>query len=240
MTLWDHLYSVIVFIVIPVYVWRSYESWLADVGARGEPARVAGYRETIVIWVLAVLALAGLWIGTGREWSELGLRLSDPSRFGLGAALGLAIVVLIWWQLRVLLNRVLGDTVSRDDLRSQMGQAEAMIPGTRRELAWFRLMSLNAGITEELVFRGFLLWYLEPYVGLPLAVVLAIVLFALAHSYQGFRQLPGIAIAAGLMVALYLLSGSIWLPMLVHAVGDVIQGDLIGGRLRAYRLAVQE
>ena len=228
------------FVAIPLYVWRTYEPWIAEIEVRGEPARLGGYKETILIWFVAALALFGLWIGAGREWSALGLRFSDPSRFAVGAVLGLGIVLLLWWQLRVQLPRVLGGTVTRHALKAQMGQAEALIPGTRRERFWFRLMSLNAGVTEELIFRGFLLWYLEHFVGLPVAVVLTIVLFALAHSYQGLKQLPGIALAAGLMMALYLISGSIWLPMLVHAVADSIQGDLIGGRLRAQGLAVQE
>ena len=233
MTLWDHLFFVVVFFAIPIYFWRTNQSWVAEVDSRGEPARIAGYRETIAIWLVAALALGVLWVTTGREWSALGMRLSNPPKFVLGVALSLSIVALMWWQLRLMMSKVFDGQVTRDSLRNHIGGTEALVPGTQREHRWFRALSINAGITEELIYRGFLLWYLEPMVGLPIAVALAIALFAFGHCYQGLKQLPGIAVAAGVMVALYLISGSIWLPMLVHATIDALQGELFGKKLQA-------
>ena len=232
--LWDPLFSGVVFVLIPIYTWRTYDAWVADVRERGEPARIAGYRETIVIWVVATLALLALWISHGRPWSELGLRLSEPARLAVGLALSVGLVLLVLRAVRGALATSQAADLTREALRDQLGDKEALIPTTRRERLWFRAVSINAGISEELIFRGFLLWYLEPWVGLPFAVVIAIGLFALAHLYQGWANLPAIAVVAALMFALYLISGSIWLPIVVHALIDVIQGEMIGSHLQTH------
>ena len=101
------------------------------------------------------------------------------------------------------------------------------LPRTRRELGWFRAASVNAGITEELIFRGFLLWYLEPYVGLAWAAVIAVVVFTLGHAYQGVANLPALALASAAFVGLYLWSGSLLLPIVVHALVDVMNGNAL-------------
>jgi membrane protease YdiL (CAAX protease family) len=38
--------------------------------------------------------------------------------------------------------------------------------------------------------------------------------------------LPKITLVGGVFAGLYLLSGSIWLPMLLHAAVDILQGRL--------------
>ena len=92
-------------------------------------------------------------------------------------------------------------------------------------------MSINAGITEELIFRGFLLWYLEPFVGIAGAAVLAVVAFTLAHAYQGVAHVPALALASTYFVGLYLGTGSLLLPVVLHAVIDVMQGTMLAESL---------
>jgi len=58
------------------------------------------------------------------------------------------------------------------------------------------------------------------------AALVSTVGFGLAHAYQGLSQLPKITLVGGVFAGLYLLSGSIWLPMLLHAAVDILQGRL--------------
>ena len=60
-----------------------------------------------------------------------------------------------------------------------------------------------------------------------LAVVLSAVLFGMAHSYQGWNG--GLrAGVVGLIFALsYVLTGSLWIPILLHIVVDIHSG-LVG------------
>ena len=53
------------------------------------------------------------------------------------------------------------------------------------ERSSFAALCITAGICEELLFRGFLLWYLTELMPLPLAVIGTVALFVGVHVYQG-------------------------------------------------------
>ena len=101
------------------------------------------------------------------------------------------------------------------------------VPRTREELKSFWRLSVTAGVTEEIIFRGFLIWYLLHFMPLWLAVVISSLVFGLCHSYQGLgggikTGLVGLAFAL-----LYVLTGSIWVPIFGHIAWDMLQGQLI-------------
>ncbi len=86
-------------------------------------------------------------------------------------------------------------------------------------------VSLAAGLGEELLFRGLLQdglarWLGVPY-GQPLGLFVASVLFGLAHPLSaGYALLAGLngAYLGGLMI----LTGSLWPPVVAHAVYDLL------------------
>jgi hypothetical protein len=85
---------------------------------------------------------------------------------------------------------------------------------------------LNAGFSEETVFRGFLFErlgkLLGPRAGARLAILLVTsALFALGHRDQGMTGMEQAAITGLCFGALYLASGAIWLPMIAHAAFDL-------------------
>lgn len=217
-TPWDHLFALIVFVVIPIYSHRVFPAFVRRVQIEGQTARISGYRETIAIWATSALMLCGLWIGLGRSWADLGVRSSSPLRVAIAIAIGSA---LIWLVIRQFSTP---EKKSKDEFASQLGDLAALLPHTAREEWWFRLVAVNAGITEELIFRAFLLWYLEPLAGMFAAAALTIVLFTLGHAYQGIAAVPGIAFVSFVFVVLYLVSGSIFVPIIVHALLDLLQG----------------
>jgi membrane protease YdiL (CAAX protease family) len=87
------------------------------------------------------------------------------------------------------------------------------------------VLSLSAGIGEELVWRGVLPALIGSASGhLPLSIGLSIVSFALAHAIQGVRSVFAIAAIAASFHALFFLSGSLYVGMVVHFVYDVVAG----------------
>jgi uncharacterized protein len=100
-----------------------------------------------------------------------------------------------------------------------------LIPRTARERFAFVILSLTAGICEELVFRGFLIAGLTVVFGsTPVAVVVASGLFGLLHAYQG----PIGSARAGLLgLALaipFVATGSLLPSMLAHTIVDIVGG----------------
>ena len=91
---------------------------------------------------------------------------------------------------------------------------------------------MTAGGVEEIVYRGFVLWYLAFFMPLWGAVIVSSVAFGLGHSYQGV--IGGLRCGlVGLAFAIfYVVTGSIWLPIIAHATLDILQGAMIVEILR--------
>jgi membrane protease YdiL (CAAX protease family) len=99
-----------------------------------------------------------------------------------------------------------------------------VLPATPHERFWWALLSIAAGICEECLFRSFLLHYLRanPWqLGLGGAIAVACLLFALGHLYQGVVAATGTGLLAFLFFLLFLGSGSLLIPIVLHALADL-------------------
>lgn len=103
-----------------------------------------------------------------------------------------------------------------------VGDIEALMPRNRAEYGWCALLSVNAGIGEELFFRLLYPLLLATVVGdaLP-AFILAAIVFGLVHFYQGWVGVLATAAVGGVMTVLYLATGSLLWPILLHAAIDL-------------------
>jgi membrane protease YdiL (CAAX protease family) len=100
----------------------------------------------------------------------------------------------------------------------------ALLPRTAAERRLFTVVGLTAGICEEWLYRGFFLAVVAAVAGdLPTWVLvgLAAVAFGLAHAYQGRAGVVLTGLLGGVMAALYLGTGSLLLPVLLHAAIDL-------------------
>ena len=107
-----------------------------------------------------------------------------------------------------------------------------MLPRSRAERLAFTGLAVTAGVTEEMIFRGFLLSALAAATGSAwFAAVVASAVFGFLHSYQ---NLVG-ALRAGLLgfgLALPVMaSGSLLPSILAHAAYDLVAGVFLSRRL---------
>ncbi len=96
------------------------------------------------------------------------------------------------------------------------------LPVNTRQRLVFALVAISAGICEEVIYRGFLASYITS-MGLNLwwAVAIGCLLFALAHGYQGVGGAIQVAFIGAFVFALFLLSGSLLLPIIAHLIMDL-------------------
>lgn len=106
----------------------------------------------------------------------------------------------------------------------KLGDLQYFLPATSGELRHFTALSVVAGIVEEIVYRGFLFWYLAWLMPVWGIVICSAAIFALGHSYQGAAGVLRVFIVGLAFGLLFLLSGSIWLPIALHALLDILQG----------------
>jgi membrane protease YdiL (CAAX protease family) len=100
----------------------------------------------------------------------------------------------------------------------------ALLPRSAGERRLFAVVGATAGICEEWLYRGFFLAVVAAVVpGLASGwlVVVAAVAFGAAHAYQGLAGVLLTGVLWGVFAALYLQTGSLLLPVLLHAAVDL-------------------
>ena len=217
MTLFDHFLILVLFVVQPIHGWLHFQRYLKKIAA-GEPAdRLKLYRETHVYeWVFLTVLLAGFF-SLSRDPGMLGFVSAGGTGFWICAALiAVASIAMI---LSTKSSRQLSQS-ERDKQRASFGDLGHFLPQDDRDLASFYRVSVTAGVVEEIVFRGFVLWYLSFFMALWPAVLVSSVAFGLAHSYQGFSGIVRTGLIGLAFGALFVFSGSIWLPIVGHILVD--------------------
>ncbi len=221
MHLIDHLFIVLLFIVQPAYGWLSFRRLVAAAKAGETIDRLALYRETSLLEWCALAVLIASWLLLSRDFAGLGLSVPTGAGFWWCLPVCAGVLVALAFSVRGMRNL---DREQRQRYTSQFGDIGFFLPASRRELHGFYGVSLTAGVVEEIVFRGFVLWYLTAFMPVWAAILVSSIAFGLAHSYQGIQGIGRTAGAGAVLAVLFVVSGSIWLPIAVHALFDMIQG----------------
>lgn len=108
--------------------------------------------------------------------------------------------------------------------QKQFESLDFFLPSTREQRWWFVLVSLTAGFCEEIIYRAFLYRYFSesPWVlAFWISIILACLIFGIAHGYQGFVGITSTFFLAFFMFVLWYAFGSLWVPILVHVLFDL-------------------
>lgn len=205
------LLSVDYFVLWPVFLRRS----------QTDPGRARIWIWSawmIMLWTLVAAGVA-VWLIEARSWGAL--RLISPHGWRLWGAIGLVLALAMTYG-----RTVLKIARSKRTKRIKLGNpdAEKYSPHTRSELGWWMALSLTAGFGEEFLFRGYLIWAFQPMFGLWGAAAFSVVIFALAHAYQGVKGILGTGIVGSLLTLVVLISESLWPAIALHALIDIGQG----------------
>jgi uncharacterized protein len=198
--------------------------------AGSNAARPAFYVIILAFEWFFVGTIISLWFAFGRGWGALFLGPTAPWRLGLGLALAL----LAGWLLSLYNRRAIEalGPGGRAKLRKRVAVIEFFLPHTANEHRIFKILSITAGICEEIIYRGFAMWVAASYVGLLAAVPLQAIIFGLGHVYQGddSASMGRAALKtgiAGLFLALIAVAAGSLIPgMILHALMDLSTGDV--------------
>jgi uncharacterized protein len=181
-----------------------------QVGARIRFYQIACIQQLARILIVLALCLLGsippraMGLAGPISWYDTGRVLTI-----LGVVLAASIVLFHFvgdWQLRRLLKMV-----------------GALVPVSAAERRWFALVGLGAGVSEEIVFRGFLFFYLATFTNFSSSqiIVASSLLFGFCHIYQGWFGVLGTSLAGFCLAFLYAGTGSLLVPIVVHAALDL-------------------
>lgn len=224
----DHILSATLAIALPLYGRWSFPQLQRAVALGTPDARLRAYALTAIQQWTLVACVAALWQFTERPWSLLGIQWPGGWRAWMG--LGLVSTICALYVAQIIAATKKPETLAA--LRPQVAQLVAVAPSTDAEARAFVGLSITAGICEETLYRGFLIWYLTEIVGAWPGICIAAIAFGAGHSYQGlagFFKTTAIGLASG---ALLMFMQSLWPLMALHAIVDVSGGKLL-------RLALQ-
>jgi membrane protease YdiL (CAAX protease family) len=229
----SHILVAYMILVWPALVRRRYQMLQRGLQEHDPNARMRAYRRMLlhqggmVLVVIAILVLGAI------PASRVGfLRpVGEPShtRLLLSVLGGVIASGLVFrWK---------GDHM----VRRLFQMAGAILPVTPPERWTFAAISVGAGFSEELLFRGFLMDYLgQNFASLDTwaLVLISSVIFGFAHLYQGWRGTVLTGVLGGAFGMLYTFTGSLLAPAAIHAAVDLRLLIIVTPeRMRAFGLA---
>jgi membrane protease YdiL (CAAX protease family) len=230
-------HAVVFALVLAGPVWDYFE--FKRLKASKDPrAKLVFYRKTLVAqWVMAAVVLVAVGRGIFQappqwEWmrSSLAKTLAITFSIGLIAALAAPFAAL---------KRPKG----RAAIEKAFLKLRFFLPGRPEEYGMFSALCVTAGICEEWICRGFLFRYFGAWPavdgvfppgtawpwGLIAAFVISAVIFGANHFYQGVGGVIQTTVLGAVFGLLYLWTGSLLVPMIVHAAIDLRALALIMG-----------
>lgn len=200
-----------------------------------ENERIKYYTNTIIgLWVPTafILLLVGI---TDLTLKQIGLVIpklntevlgSWLTYIGLGIGLLYLILVLYYIIGYKFSDKIKQELLKKKEEELEKSEVSPIFPITKKEKKLWTYVSLTAGVTEEIIYRGFLIFavgYLFPNLQIMIVVLISSVLFGLAHSYQGFTMgVLRTTIFGILFSVLYISLGSIIPLILFHFLLDYI------------------
>ncbi|WP_306253650.1 CPBP family intramembrane glutamic endopeptidase [Parvularcula sp. IMCC14364] len=217
---WPLIIPAIMIVGYLIYAWWENATRTAEADRE---SRLPIYNDTMLwLWGLAAACMFG-WLISGRTLVELGLTATEPGwrSWAAWGAVGLGSAYMAY--------SIIAPAVStrlRQQIRTQLNALDIdfMRPRTTAEHRRFKLLSVTAGITEEIIFRGFLISVLALYMPLVAAALTAIVLFGCGHFYQGVAGVIRTALIGGFLTVVYLTGGSLWPAIILHILMDLAAG----------------
>jgi len=222
MILLQHLLVFFLIVVTPLWDWFEIPRLKASTAPR---KKIRFFRKIILAsWICAFVAMltAGFdsvfWIRA--DSGEISwLRPDGPGRMALlGVMAGMLGAIFVPAILALVSGKI------RAKAAKSARRLSFILPSTQEERGWWWLVCVTAGICEEIVYRGFLLHYLHVlpfHLGLTRALVVAAVIFGIAHLYQGVAGGISTAVIGFVFGGLFLVTGSLLIPMVIHAVMDL-------------------
>jgi membrane protease YdiL (CAAX protease family) len=215
-------------VVFPLLGVRDYRLLLRQTREGDVDARVNFYKGILKFhWPLTAGFLAW-WLLSGNGLESIGLIpvVDDGQWSAIGVGV-LAILAQVMYAVTVSLS---ADGLTA--IKEQMGELSNLAPQTRTENRLFDMVSITAGVCEEILYRGLLLATLVSLVGTWPAVAITSLIFGLGHAYQGISGIAKTGLIGLVLALLTVFSGSLFIAIVLHAVVDLTSGRIMGKALR--------
>jgi len=213
--------------ILLIFAYFGFRTGMPSNTVAPEPAQpIVSHSAVLLKYALLILSEWGMacWAWAGVHWKGGNLRDLTGGRWTnwRSVATDVAIAIPFWvvWELTAWL-------VHRAVERVPAATASYQPPSGVAEVTLWILLSISAGVGEEIVFRGYLQKQFQAATGsVVAAVILQGAIFGLAHTYQGWKQVIVIAALGILYGGLVAWRRNLRSSMIAHAWSDIFEGWL--------------
>ena len=183
------------------------------------PKKHLYYQNGLVLIIGALLVLTA-WNAANRKWSAIGFDWIQ-----MNAVVVVSAMILCAFYLVDLFHSFYHKGATQEKLKD----LQQILPLNWKEYRHYIFLALAAGICEEIVFRGFLINYLNTLLvdldySNMYAIAIPAVTFGFSHWYQGKSAVLKIMFISLLFGVIFVWSGSLYLIMVIHVAIDLLSG----------------
>ena len=219
----QHLLAFFLIVVAPVW------DYLDTLRLKADPvsSRKIRYYWTLCVWLwaatvvaVAAVGMRALFVVPRGPGDAAWLYEHRTVELGLGAMVAaflaltfLPVVQCLWKKERV-----------QAAYSKALKPLSFFLPLRVEERRWFAFVCVTAGICEELLFRGFLIFYLHVSafrLSLTVAFLLSSLIFSMQHWYLGIGGVIQSFLGGLIFGLLFLITGNLALSMILHATSDL-------------------
>lgn len=219
----DHVVAFFVLVVIPLMTLKSkpISTETEDFPIELPPKIHLFYTNGFILIIGCLLVLTS-WNLSDKPWDLLGFQWPKWN----STVIILSVVLIVLYATEILYS-----WLNKAYLSSKIGDLSYILPVNIYEYKHYIFLALAAGICEEIVFRGFLIRYLEVFLSaLPYtqiwAIIIPAVAFSISHLYQGWWSVLKILAIAILFGFIFCYSGSLLIVIIIHILVDLISGSM--------------
>lgn len=221
------------FVYEPVIGYFSFQKFKERVAVNSNERLKYYYNIMIGLWVPTIFIVL-IILFTELTFQEVGITVPKIDTETLGPIVTYIVLAIAVFYFIVMIGYIFGykfnKNIRKKFIESKNRQLNeisfaVMLPITKKEKKAWSYVSLTAGVTEEIIYRGFLIFavlYLNPNLSIWLVMLIASILFGLAHTYQGFGNVVRTTIIGYLFSILYVGLQSILPIMVLHFLIDYV------------------
>jgi membrane protease YdiL (CAAX protease family) len=216
-------------VAFPLLGIRDYRRLLRQSSEGVADARIKFYNDYLVWQWPLTIGLLAWWLWSGKSLASLGLvPVADGWQW---VAIGVGVVAILAQVIYLATLSRNPDALAK--IRKQMGGLSNLAPQTPTENRLFGMVSISAGVCEEILYRGLLLAVLMSLVGTWPAIVISSLIFGLGHAYQGISGIAKTGLVGFVLALFTVATGSLFVAIVLHAVIDLTSGRIMSKALRA-------
>lgn len=229
------LFAAVVFLIAVLYPMMGYSQGkqFKSIVSNGSYNKLEWYKNSILwSWLPTIIIIPTILL-SGHSLEKLGFVLPSaqinnviPTLFYIAIVLS---AIYFTYNIYCILSFRLNEKVRKQHAHKTPHFIKSILPITKQEKRMWTLLSITAGVTEEILYRGYLffaLFSLFNKIHPAIVIGLSSILFAIGHIYQG-KEVIKPALAGLFLCLVFYFTGSIYIVITLHIIQDLVAKDLL-------------